>query len=139
VTEIAGSGGVKLHETSSGVAAAALPSHTSSTSGAILADAWLPALSAFQWSERPGTPPAAEVPAAGQNLSPSLVLDGAGVTLLGAASSRWDSGLYATSGALARSNTDSAVSDPYFSLLAPFGTPGDPSDMKEDGTLALDL
>jgi hypothetical protein len=66
-------------------------------------------------------------------------LDRTGVTLLGGASSEWDSGLYATSGALARSNADSAVSDPYFSLLAPFGTPGEPGDMKEDGDLALDL
>jgi uncharacterized repeat protein (TIGR01451 family) len=135
VTEVAGSGGVKLHKTISDGAAAALSSHTSSTSAAILADAWLPALSALQWPDRPGTPPAADVTAAGQNLSPSLVSDGTSR----AASRRWDSGLYATSGALVSSNADSAVSDQYFSLLAPFGTPGDPGDMKEDGTLTLDL
>jgi hypothetical protein len=139
VTEVAGSGGIKLHDTLGGGAGTALPSDTPSTSGATLADQWLRSLSALQWQERPGTPPASFVPVAGSSFSASLVSGGTGVTVPGAASSQRGSEVFATSGALAGGNADTAVSDLYFSLWARFGTPADPGGLKEDGTLPLDL
>jgi uncharacterized repeat protein (TIGR01451 family) len=55
VTEVAGTGGVKVHATVNGRAGAALP-QASSGSATILADEWLSGLFALEWSERRGRP-----------------------------------------------------------------------------------
>jgi hypothetical protein len=137
VTEVAGSGGIKLHDNLGG--RAALPPDTSSTSGASLAEPWLAALTAQPWPEQRGTPWASEMPVVAPSLSSSLAAGGAGVTVPGAASGQPGSEVDATSGTLTDGNADIAISDLYFSRLAPFDTPADPDGMKGDGTFLLDL
>jgi uncharacterized repeat protein (TIGR01451 family) len=123
VTEVAGSGGAKIHGTIGSGAGTTLPSDTLTTSDAALADQGHPILSALQWLERPGIPPASDVPVVGSGLS-SLLSGGKGVTGPGATSSERGFEVFATSRSLVGGG-DTAGSDPSFGVWAQVGTPVD--------------
>jgi uncharacterized repeat protein (TIGR01451 family) len=116
VTEIPGSGGVKLHNTTGGRDGTAPSSDTLSMFDWTLADGWLAALSAWQWSEQPGSTAASYGPLVGARIAPSLAAGGMEVAVPGAGSSQWDSEVFAAG--------DSAASDLFFSLWEQLETAG---------------